>query len=231
MKRVKNVLLLTVMSFSLAFTACQEDTEVSSLKKITRPTDETPDDVLNPTGGHDFPYPNIIEKTFIPSLDWFAHTKCIAWRIEWPTYNNSVDPDWIPSFFKTSNGALNSLSYLLSIDPKNKKTLNFSLYQDEKIEAANNIAELWAWYEDYLAESPRFKKIDRSLSSIEHWVTERPDRFEKFWPSDESPPSEVSYQAGDFFLFHLGKANRYGGIRIVSETPRIIEIYYTEPNI
>ncbi|MEO0334709.1 MAG: hypothetical protein AAF223_24050 [Bacteroidota bacterium] len=230
MERVKNVFLLAVVSFSLTFTACQENAEISSLKKITRPTHEIPDDVLNPTGGHDFPYPSIIKKTFIPSLDWFAHTKCIAWRIEWPAYNDSVDPDWIPSFFKTSNGALNSLNYLLSIDPENKKTLSFSLYRDEKIDAANNIADLWPWPESVEAKSVYFGKINKPVQVIQNWVTGRPSQFENNWEYVDSYEAEIDYQAGDFFIYHLPDEDLYGGIRIVSMAPRVIEVYLAVPN-
>lgn len=230
MKTVKNVVFLFIMALSLTFTACEEDSETLNIVgKISRPTKEKPGGFTDQPGA--LPAPKITEKMYIPEYDLWDHTRCIAWRIEWPEYPADVNPDMIPDFFSSEYGEVYSFNFLTRTDQSNKAQMDFSLYHGNMIRSSWYNFELWPWYEDYLAESPRFKKIDRSLSSIEHWVTERPDRFEKFWPSDESPPSEVSYQAGDFFLFHLGKANRYGGIRIVSETPRIIEIYYTEPNI
>ncbi|MEM9673118.1 MAG: hypothetical protein AAF992_11020 [Bacteroidota bacterium] len=230
MKSVKQLTFLLMMAFSLAFTACEEDAENLSInKKIARPPQSGPGGFTDQPGG--VPYPNIIEQTYIPDYDWFAHTKCIAWRIEWPAYDGSVNSDQIPSFFKTGNGALNSLEYLLSIDPVNKKKLNFSLYTDEKIEAANDIGELWPWPESIEAKSVYFGKIDMPVSTIEHWATERPSQFENYWEYVDSIEIEIDYQAGDFFIYHLSDENQYGGIRIVSMSPRIIEIYKAVPNI
>ncbi|WP_232325938.1 hypothetical protein [Spirosoma montaniterrae] len=60
-------------------------------------------------------------------------------------------------------------------------------------------------------------------------MTERPDKFETYWVDNSNEPPV--YQQGDLFLFKLTEQHLYGGIRIVSMTPRIIEVYLAVPNI
>ncbi|MGB3587664.1 MAG: hypothetical protein WBA23_14040 [Tunicatimonas sp.] len=219
-----------MLGFVLALTACQEDVETlgrGDRTIVTQPGGPG-GKVVNPGGG-EHAYPKIIERTYIPD-GHFVRTKCIAWRIEWPNYGGSVDTDQIPSFFKTSNGSLNSLAYLLSTDPANKKNVNFSLYLDEKIQAANDMGELWPWPESIETTSVYFGKIDMPVSTIKFWATERPSQFENYWDQVDSIETEVDYQEGDFFIYQIPDENLFGGIRIVSESPRIIEVYHAVPN-
>ncbi|MEM9834373.1 MAG: hypothetical protein AAF944_27340 [Bacteroidota bacterium] len=228
MKRVKNVLLLTVMSFSLAFTACQEDAEVLDIRnKITRPPQGAPGGLTGQPGGH--PYPEIIEQYY--PVDLTHYQGCEAWRIEWPNYPDNINLDMIPTFFATSTGNLNSLNFLLNTHPANKNNATFSLYTDEKVEAASQVSELWDWT-GVGAEAVYFRKIDKTADQIEKWVTNRPSNFENYWDDAGDIETAIEYQAGDFFIFQLPGQSpvRYGGIRIVSMSPRIIEAYFAIPN-
>lgn len=71
---------------------------------------------------------------------------------------------------------------------------------------------------------------DEPLDNIIYWVTERPSLFETLWPGFGAATEEVDYSEGDFIQFALFSGH-YGGIRIVSMTPRIIEIYLAVPNL
>ena len=64
-------------------------------------------------------------------------------------------------------------------------------------------------------------------------VQNRPKLFVNNWPGGGE--NEVDYQEGDFIHFQLSNtslsvAELYGGIRIVSMSPRIVEVYLALPN-
>ena len=62
------------------------------------------------------------------------------------------------------------------------------------------------------------------------WTTERPSLFETNWPG--TCATDLEYAEGNIFQFMLteGDVDRFGGIRVVSVTPRIIEVYLAVPN-
>ncbi|HZI24542.1 MAG TPA: hypothetical protein VFD46_05670 [Chryseolinea sp.] len=175
-----------------------------------------------------YPYPNIISREFIPSDISFANTKCLAWRITWPEYENTADVDKIPTVFGI-NGALSSFDYLNSVHPGNTLNKVFSLHYDTKIKIA---VMLWAELEHtdiLLMDVPQVVMSDQPLENIIYWVTERPSLFKIHWPAGAD--DEVDYSEGDIIQFYLSDADLYGGIRIVSMTPRIIEVYLAVPNL
>jgi hypothetical protein len=185
-------------------------------------------------GGH--PYPTITKQTFIPPYSLFAHTKCHTWRIEWPNYPAGTDQDKIPTVFALSNGALNSFDYLNGQPASTTYKTHFNLYHNAQIEMS---ATLWDELTHTFGaganmETVWFNKANYSVKSIEFMVKERPSLFETYWVDNNLEPPV--YQQGDFFLFKVMKpadptvAHRYGGIRIVSMTPRIIEVYMAVPN-
>ena len=174
-----------------------------------------------------YPYPDIIAREFIPPYELFAHTKCLAWRITWPEYENSADDDKIPTVFGT-NGALSSFDYLNSVDPGNTHNKVFSLYFNNKVEAASLLWTELDHADAALMEVPYFVLSDQPLDNIKDWVTERPGLFKSYWPGGGT--NDLDYSEGDFIQFHLNDADLYGGIRIVSMTPRIIEVYLAVPN-
>jgi hypothetical protein len=100
------------------------------------------------------------------------------------------------------------------------------LYYDDKVEAS---AGLWAEL-DYVdvaqMEIPTFVLSNQPLDNIIDWVTERPSLFESYWPGGGT--NDLSYSEGDFIQYRLD--DLYGGIRIVSMNPRIIEVYLAVPN-
>ncbi|MEM9834200.1 MAG: hypothetical protein AAF944_26440 [Bacteroidota bacterium] len=231
MKTVKQLTILVMTALSLTFTACEEDAEILGRRdKIATIRPQNPGNITDQPGG--LPYPNIIENTYISDIAMFDHTRCRAYRIEWPEYANDVDVDWIPSLFSADGGSLNSINYMNSIHPSNKAKLDLSLYYDNMLKTPYYVSEIWPWNEDYTAETTRFIKYDLSLDNLHDWVTQRPSLFESYYNYQKGVKSEeVSYQQGDFFLMWLTNDNLYGGVRIVSETPRIIEVYIAEPNI
>ncbi|MEM6845729.1 MAG: hypothetical protein AAF632_26200 [Bacteroidota bacterium] len=231
MKTVKQLTFLLITTISLAFTACQEEVETLSINnKISRLPQDGPGGFTGKPGG--LPYPNIIEKVYISDIDMFDHTRCRAYRIEWPEYTEDVDPNWIPSLFSADGGSLNSINYLNNTDPANKAKLDLSLYYDNMLKTPYYVAEIWPWHEPYTAETTRLVKYNLSLKNIRDWVTQRPSLFESYYNNSKDTKSEeVTYQEGDFFLMWLTNDDLYGGVRIVSESPRIIEVYIAEPNI
>lgn len=190
---------------------------------------EGPGSYTDHPNGDRYPYPEIIEKEFIPPNSMFDYMKCLAWRVEWPDYAESADGNKIPTVFG-KNGALNSFYYLNNVDPQNTYNGLFSIYYDDKVVSASNL-----WDElDYTFNAPlgsmeslTFAKLDLTLDVIKVWVMERPQLFEQNWPG--STDQELEYSAGDFFIFKYDEAN-YGGIRIVSMSPRIVEVYLAVPN-
>jgi hypothetical protein len=153
----------------------------------------------------------------------------LTWRIEWPAYQASADIQKIPTVL-AMNGALNSFYYLNNLSAANTYKTKFSIYYDDKVASSN---EMWdeLYYTFNAApesmELVRFAKVDVSVDNIQYWVEERPDQFENNWPG--SSDSELDYAEGDFIMCHLTDQNVYGGIRIVSMTPRIIEVYLAVP--
>lgn len=179
------------------------------------------------------PSPTIIEQTYVPPNELFAHTRCRAWRITWPTYPANTNPSLIPTVFTVSNGGLNSFHFLNNIAASTTYKTTFNLYNLAKLESANT---LWSELK-YVSgagdkmETTWFYKTDYSAKTIENLVKGRPSHFELYWNDALNVNNtELTYQQGDVFLYRLLEQNRYGGIRIVSMTPRIIEVYLAEPN-
>ena len=179
--------------------------------------------------GNPVPYPEIIKKIYIPTYRLWAGTKCLAWRITWPEYDASVDTDKITSVFTTPSGALNSFYYLNNVDPQNTYNSKFSLFHGEKVEATIGMWDELPYALNGGMETVYFAKTDQPLSIVQHWVEDRPSQFEAYWPGGFQ--TELEYGQGDIILFYEVDGNRYGGIRIVSMNPRIIEVYFATPNI
>jgi hypothetical protein len=234
MKRIQLTRIILLMGLGIiAFSAC-EDQLLTGQQQTSRQykTVHTPEGVNGYTtypDGQRVVYPTIIEQTYIPSNDLFAHTKCLAWRISWPEYPAGTDPERIATIFNASNGALNSIHYLNNTHPQNTHKAAFSLYHN-KLEAAIQMWQELDHRDVALMEDALFYKTDHSAKIIEGWVKERPSLFKSYWESSDE--QEADYQAGDIFLFRLTDQDqyKYGGIRIVSLTPRIIEVYLAVPN-
>jgi hypothetical protein len=191
---------------------------------------EGPGMLTDHPNGDRYPYPDIIEKVYIPPYPKFDYMKCLAWRITWPDYEESADIDRIPTVFRT-NGALNSFYFLNNVDPQNTYDTKFSIYYDNRVVSSSNL-----WDElDYTFNAPAgsmesvtFAKVDEPLDDIQYWVEERPQQFENHWPG--SADQDLAYGEGDFFIYYLPTQNLFGGIRIVSMDPHIIEVYLAVPN-
>lgn len=238
MKSFRLAILYVLSAMIMIFLAgCEENLMTRNNQPVLGKTfggggrDEGPGSYTDHPNGDRYPYPTIIKKVYIPPYDLFAAKKCLAWRIEWPDYAGSADIEKIPTVF-AMNGALNSFYYLNNVDPANTYKTKFSIYYDEKVASSNGL-----WDElDYTFNAPsnsmetvRFAKVDEPLEDIQFWVEERPDQFENYWPG--SSDVELDYSAsGDFFIFHLTDQQLYGGIRIASMDPRIIEVYLAVPN-
>ncbi|WP_147368050.1 hypothetical protein [Fibrisoma montanum] len=189
--------------------------------------------------GPSLPLPTITEQTYVPANDLFAHTRCRAWRITWPTYPVGTNANLIPTVFSVKSGGLNSFNYLNNTAAANTYKTNFNLYHNTKLETANTLwAELThAFNAGSKMETTYFNKTKHSAASVETWVKGRPELFKIYWEHEAiSPFTEIAnYQPGEIYLFRIIDHNtetpdQYGGIRIVSMTPRIIEVYLAEPN-
>jgi hypothetical protein len=76
-----------------------------------------------------------------------------------------------------------------------------------------------------------FDTDESPLSFIQFMVEEAPGGFQRtLWEPDAL--HEWEYKQGDFLIFQLEAPtwSRWGGIRIVSMEPRIIEVYLGVPN-
>lgn len=183
--------------------------------------------------GPALPSLTIVEQTYIPTNEFFAHTRCRTWRITWPTYPAGTNINLIPTMFSVSNGTPYSFNFLNNTAATNTCKTNFSLYHNNKLET---VSQMWDELTHVMNggqtfEETRFNKSKFPVSSIETWVKGRPEHFKTYWEDTIDTDSEIeNYQKGDIYQFKLVNQNRYGGIRIVSLTPRIIEIYSAEPN-
>ena len=210
----------------------QRNTQTVGGKTIGGADDRAGDDKKNP--GHSFPFPRVIYREYIPEYDLFASEKCLAWRIEYPSYSSNYDFNLIPGVLALkANGELNSFNFLNTTDPANTFASTISLYHGDKLRATR---DMWAELDHALdgpgnsaMEGVQFVKANVDLESIQDWVTKRPDLFINRYP-EKGGDYELAYAAGDFIQYHLTTSNRYGGIRIVSMSPRIIEVYLAVPN-
>jgi hypothetical protein len=191
---------------------------------------EGPGVYIQHPNGDRYPYPDIIEREYIPRNPMFDYMKCLAWRITWPDYAGSADIDKIPTVWGT-NGGLNSFHYLNNVGAQATYNTKISLFYKETLISSHIL-----WDElDYTfnaldnMESVRFVKHDLTLDKIKDWVTERPQLFEEYYPG--VGVNEIEYEEGDFFIYYLTDQLLYGGVRIVSMSPRIIEVYLVVPNI
>ena len=223
-------IILVLITVSCSDNQITPNQKISSIPRgdiFDRPGRDLPEGIPE-SENWQYPYPDITSREFIPSDRSFADTKCLAWRITWPEYENSADVDKIPTVFGI-NGALNSFDYLNSVDPGNTLDKVFSLYYEAKIKLA---VMLWAELDHtdiLLMETSQLGMSDQPLENIIYWVTERPSFFKIHWNDGEE--YEIDYSEGDIIQFHLSKSDLYGGIRIVSMTPRIIEVYLAVPNL
>jgi hypothetical protein len=182
--------------------------------------------------GETYRFPEIVETEFIPNSSAFDDMKCLTWKITWPVYDSDYDTELIPTVLSLNNSELNSINFLNSTDGQNTYNSTLSLYYGSKVESANTM-----WNELYYSfgteesedmETVYFEKGDYPLTNIIDWVTKRPQLFEIYWPGSSN--NDLDYVEGDFIQFHLSQADLYGGIRIVSMSPRIIEVYLAVSN-
>ena len=182
--------------------------------------------------GETYSFPEIIEQEFIPSYEYFAGFKCRTWRITWPWIDGDYNADLIPTVLSVNSGELNSFEFLNNNAPSNTYNSTMSLYYQRRVESAGT---MWWQLNHSLDEGAsnemegvRFAKGNVSLESIMNWVQNRPKLFMTNWPG--STENALDYEEGDFIHFFLTKSDQYGGIRIVSMTPRIIEVYLAMPH-
>lgn len=184
--------------------------------------------------GETYPYPKVIFKELIPPYDLFASKKTLAWRIEWPWYDSDYDFNLIPGVLSVKTGELNSFSYLNNAEPQKTFDATLSLYYGNKVEGVISM-----WYElDYTFDTPGDDAIEDvqfapgtiSAKIAQHWAEERPTQFEHHFPAGPTV-DQLNYGEGDFIHFRIPDRNLYGGIRIVSMMPRIIEVYLAVDNL
>lgn len=221
----------------LTFTSCEESDLIGAQKQSTLGVIEgeaSTSRLDEKTNGPSTPYPTILRQTFVPGSSLVDHTKCLTWRISWPEYAAGYDHNLIPTVMTLTAGQLNSFNYLNQSSPQTTYASTLSLYHDNKVQGTAGM-----WMElDYAdvgeaEEFVFFKEVNYSVSTIQNLVTQRPDLWDNKWIDTPKTPiaEEITYQEGDVFLFKLDRAGYYGGIRIVSMTPRIIEVYLAVPNI
>lgn len=229
-------LYVVISMLALTLSSCEDslferDQHTVAGKTIGEGGNDLPEGLMDNRDGR-YPYPEIIEKEYIPSNDLFNHTKCLAWRITWPAYDASMDQEKIPTVFSKDTGFVNSIYFLNNTSPGNTYKCNFSLYYGNKVESANTMwTELtYSFNAGSNMVTTYFAEGDQPLDNIKDWVMERPSLFKHYWPGTNL--NDLEYEEGDFiqFMLDIEGAELYGGIRIVSMTPRIIEVYLAVPN-
>ncbi len=185
------------------------------------------------SGGQPLPSPTVIEQTYVPTNEFFADFRCRTWRITWPTYPAGTNPNLIPTMFSVTNGTPYSFNFLNKTEAANTYKMDFNLYHN------NNLASVYDMWSELIhvvdagekKEQAYFTKSMHTAAQVETWVKGRPDLFKHYYDYTNDNTTEIeNYQKGDIYLFELINKKRYGGVRIVSMTPRIIEVYLAEPN-
>jgi hypothetical protein len=231
--------VICVSAVALSISACEEQLIQRNHQTIGGKTSGEDDD--RPGGfkdapGESYPFPTVAEQEFIPAYDLFDDYKCKVWRIEWPWYDDDFDYNLIPGVLSLSTGELRSFNFLNTTEPENTYASTFSLFYADRVEQAGDM-----WDElEYTFNTPEameyvtFVKVNLNLATVQNWVQNRPKLFSSNW-TDVGTNSELDYQEGDFIHFKLSNTSLsptelYGGIRIVSMSPRIIEVYLAMPN-
>lgn len=167
---------------------------------------------------------------FVPPEPALSDWKCHTWRITWPLYDSDYDQDLIPTIISIGSGNLNSLNFINNQSPHVTFKTTMSLYINRKLYSTNDMLPFldfldypWGEWENH---HTLFKKGNVPLEELIEWVQESPLGFKYNWPVTENiGDSRMDYQEGDFIHFWMESQDHYGGIRIVSDTPRIIEVY------
>lgn len=233
-----NVAFLVSALAALTSVGCQDqfysrDPSVQIMENNATAEFEPSTSYVNP-GGNPVPYPEIIRQTFIPRDDLYDW-KCTAWRITWPEYPEGFDVDKIPTTFSL-NGALNSFYYLNNVGSQTTYNTLFSLYYEDKIQRTVDMPDELNFFvnpplKSFSYAELRLDDVGLTANDIQYMVEQSPASFQANWSS--SPDiEELEYAAGDivFFYTHTPDApSHFGGIRIVSMNPRIIEVYITSP--
>lgn len=187
-----------------------------------------------PDPGSNFSFPEIIETEFIPTKQVHTAMKCRAWRITWPAYSNTYNGDFIPTILSLNNGELNSIHFLNNTDKQNTYNGTLSLYANQKVKSADtmwpDLIHAEGMFLNGIMETVVFAPGEISLDNLMYFVMESPGSFETLWPDDAAINYDLPYENGDFFYIWLSLQDLYGGVRIVSVSPRIIEVYLAVPN-
>lgn len=183
--------------------------------------------------GESYPFPNVSYQEFIPTYEPFAYLKTKTWRIEWPAYASDYDFNLIPTMLSLNTGELNSFNFLNNGEPESTFNSSLSLYYGNRVECTCNLWDELIYTFDTpgheTIESVQFLKGNLSPEALENMSKNRPKLFEDHYPGGFEE-LKLDYQEGDFIHMWIGNRNLYGGIRIVSMTPRIIEVYLAVPN-
>jgi len=179
--------------------------------------------------GESYPNPEIFYQEFVPPEPSLSEWRCHTWRITWPMYDSDFDQELIPTIFSIGSGNLNSLNFINNQSPHVTFKTTMSLHINRKIYSSSDMM-LFLDYEDFPFEweneDTYFKMGNVSLNDLTEWVQERPLAFKYNWPAPEARgDTRMEYQEGDFIHFRMATPDHYGGIRIVSDSPRIIEVY------
>ncbi len=184
-----------------------------------------------PLGGR-YPYPDIIKRDYSTPEDEPFHSKCFAYRITWPDYDGGFDVTKIPTMF-SANGALNSFYFLNNVGVKTSLNTLFSIFHENKIKRSIDMGS----YIDHILNAAEGsmdtllflfdKDKDIPIDHLETTVKTTPSAFLYWWGKYGIPVEELEYAVGDVIFYRLANKHVYGAIRIVSMSPRIIEIYHT----
>ncbi len=234
---MKSINQLIACSFLVATLCACEEPSITTQQPTTATNQSDGGSVRAGLGtivsnGPSLPGPTIIKQTYVPTNSFFADHQCRTWRITWPAYPVGTNPDLIPTMFSVADGTPYSFNFLNNTQAANTFKTTFNLYHNAKLASVYDMGEEVDHVFGNVNELEQvwFNKSKYSIASVETWVKGRPQLFELKWEQTVDSHTEFeNYKKDDLYLFKLVKQKRYGGVRIVSMNPRIIEVYLAEP--
>jgi hypothetical protein len=148
-----------------------------------------------------------------------------GWRITWKSVAGS-DPtpqNKVQSIFSTVTGAVNSVDYLNGVSAKNTDNADMMLYFGD-LRSTHKVPQLT--HKSGLKKT-QFKLSGMKVADLEDAAKNDPNKFGVIYTLAFDAAGEVkeNYKEGQIYVFKTDRTPaKYGAVRIVSMSPRIIEV-------
>ena len=150
--------------------------------------------------------------------------KAKGWRITWKSVGGEAPPfKKVQSIFSTVTGAVNSIDYLNGTGWHNTDNADMMLYFGD-LSSTNKVSQLT---QESGLKKTRFKLSGMTLADLENAAKNDPTKFTAVYTFGFDAAAEVKedYKQGQIYVFKTDRnPAKYGAVRIVSMSPRIIEV-------